>query len=55
MDSNYVPFTSARSRPGSDQFTLYTDKNKTEGKVKFTQEQAMKAQRGSRGIAVLFL
>ena len=26
-----------------------------EVKVKFTQEQAMKAQRGSRGIAVLFL
>jgi hypothetical protein len=24
-------------------------------KVKFTAEQAMKAQRGSRGIAVLFL
>jgi hypothetical protein len=26
-----------------------------EVKVKFTLEQAMKAQRGSRGIAVLFL
>jgi hypothetical protein len=25
------------------------------GKVKFTLEQAMKAQRGSRGIALLFL
>jgi hypothetical protein len=24
------------------------------GKVKFTLEQAMKAQRGSRGIAILF-
>jgi hypothetical protein len=27
---------------------------KVKGKVKFTLEQAMKAQRGSRGIAVLF-
>jgi hypothetical protein len=27
----------------------------TKVKVKFTLEQAMKAQRGSRGIAVLFL
>jgi hypothetical protein len=28
---------------------------KVKVKVKFTVEQAMKAQRGSRGIAVLFL
>jgi hypothetical protein len=29
-------------------------KNKVKVKVKFTLEQAMKAQRGSRGIALLF-
>jgi hypothetical protein len=29
--------------------------NSRRGKVKFTLEQAMKAQRGSRGIALLFL
>ena len=28
---------------------------KVEGKVKFALEKAMKAQRGSRGIALLFL
>jgi hypothetical protein len=30
-------------------------KKKKKGKVKFTIEQAMKAQRGSRGIALLFI
>ena len=29
--------------------------DKVKGKVKFSLEQAMKAQRGSRGIALLFL
>jgi hypothetical protein len=40
--------------------TISTDKSRTyyntvKVKVKFTLEQAMKAQRGSRGIVLLFL
>ena len=34
---------------------LYADKRREKLKVKFSLEQAMKAQRESRGIALLFL
>ena len=34
---------------------MYWCKGKDEGKSKFTLDQAMKAQRGSRGVALLFL
>jgi hypothetical protein len=36
-------------------FTLFLQYIKVKVKVKLTLEQAMKAQRGSRGIALLFL
>jgi hypothetical protein len=35
-------------------FTVTPDK-KVKGKVKFTLEQSTKVQRGSRGVALLFL
>ena len=34
---------------------IYTEMSQYSGKVKFTLEHAMKAQRGIRGIALLFL
>jgi hypothetical protein len=37
------------------QVSFKSDKNKDKVKAKFCLEQAMKAQRGSRGIALLFL
>jgi hypothetical protein len=49
------------SAPSRDRFklTICAGQNKSTeinpGKVKFTLEQAMKAQRGSRGISLLFL
>jgi hypothetical protein len=48
--------TAIAERPeGCDNLSIFCDFDKKVKNVKFSLEQAMKALRGSRGIAVLFL
>jgi hypothetical protein len=53
MFSVYI-FPSCKAIETSSQYKL-NDPNIFQVKVKFSLEQAIKAQRGSRGIALLFL
>ena len=51
---SHLPARSPRSNTTTPHTLILLDKNKGRGKVKFTLEQATEAQRGSRGIALLF-